>query len=152
MRSFSIDDWRPTPQNAGKSLSALPKHDTSRILNPSAAERIKTHEKRARLCWHRSKLHFRPAIFYLADAFRHGVLYLIQLSIVFLRRQLRWMDDLRLSIISILRSGGLKDNASATVNQAMPQSSLISQTNSFGKNAAISSSGKVESSSVLNAS
>jgi hypothetical protein len=142
MKSFSIDDWRPAPQNAGNSLPALPKPETSRVFDHSAAERIKAHEKRARLCWHRSKLYFRSALFYLADAFRHGGLYLIQLSIVFLRRQLRWLNG--------LRSGGRKDNAPATVNQAIPQSPLTSQTNSFGKNAAISSSKKAGSASVLN--
>jgi hypothetical protein len=97
MKSFSFNNWLPESENEGESVSALPKQDTSRILSPSAAEWAETHRQRALLCWQRSKLHFWPSISFLADAFRHGALHLIQLSRVFLRRHLGKKDDSLLS-------------------------------------------------------
>jgi hypothetical protein len=97
MNSFSFDYWVPTSKNGGESVLALPKRDTSRILNQSAAKWTETHGERARLCWHRSKRHFWPSISYLADAFRHGALHLTQRSIVFLRHHLRRKSGTQLS-------------------------------------------------------
>jgi hypothetical protein len=42
-------------------------------------------------------LHFKPALFYLAEAGRHGAWHLIQLSVAFLRRNFRRKSNLRLS-------------------------------------------------------
>jgi hypothetical protein len=88
MKSFSMDDWRSAPRNAGESLPVLAKQDATQTINPFAAEPTQTHGQHARLCWHLSKQHFGPAIFYLAAAIRHGALHFIQLSIAFLRRHL----------------------------------------------------------------
>jgi hypothetical protein len=91
MKSFSINDWLSAAPAAGKSLSPLSKPDPAALASPPAAGRIEMHGQRARVYWHHSQRHFRPALLYLARAFSHGVTHLILRAGAFLRRQLRRM-------------------------------------------------------------